>query len=215
VGIRVRNFTREAGAVINNVVAADIREAILDQPHISIAVNRQRFRLWVNEQKAIDIPQLAPAGMKTNQMMFELIQLKQGKERVFIGNVKVAAGGMDLRRTLMAEGRVSTNGILFESGSANIQPHSMGIIRQISQVLMQDGNIRLRIIGHTDADGGEASNLALSARRAEAVRQVLIDLYHIDAGRLQTEGRGETEPVDENGTTAGKARNRRVEFVKF
>jgi flagellar motor protein MotB len=158
VGMRIRN---KSGG-INNEVGADIREAVLTQPRISIAVNKQRFRLWMNEKKYIDVPRLLPADQSLTALKFELLYFKDGKERLFIKNLKVAEGGLDLRQKLISEGRVSTNGILFDSGSANIQPQSMGIIGQISQVLLQESNMKLNIIGHTDSNGDEASNLELS-----------------------------------------------------
>jgi len=210
IGMRIRNSSGD----INNEISADVREAVLSQPHISIAVNKQRFRLWMNEKKYIDVPRLLPDDESLSALKFELLYFKDGKERLFIKNLKVAEGGLDLRRTLLADGRVSTNGILFESGSANIQPQSMGIIRQISQVLQQESSMKLNIIGHTDADGNDAANMELSKKRADAVKNALVDIYTIDASRLTTAGRGETEPVGDNSTTDGKAQNRRVEFVK-
>ena len=213
VGFRVRN--NDGGAtIINNQISGDIRKEVLNQPHISISQNKQRFRLWVNERKMIDIPRFKPEGMVVNQMMFELQATKQGKERVFISNLKVAKGGLDLRRKLISEGQVSTNGILFDSGSANIQPQSMGIIRQISQVLQQEQMMNLMIEGHTDSDGDDASNMDLSKRRAEAVRNALVDVYNVAPSRLQTSGKGESEPVGDNGTTDGKVQNRRVVFKR-
>ena len=215
VGIHVRNHKQQGGGDINNNITADIREAILNEPHVSIAVNKQRFRLWVNEKKVVDIPRFVPTGMTTNQLMFEVRNLKHGKERLFIRNLKVAEGGLDLRRKLISEGKISTNGILFDSGSANIQAQSMGIIRQISQVLMQERDMRLNIVGHTDSDGDDASNMDLSKLRADAVKQALVNIYNIDAARMQTDGKGESEPVGDNGTVEGKAQNRRVEFIKI
>ena len=126
----------------------------------------------------------------------------------------MAEGGLDLRRKLISEGQVSTNGILFDSGSANIQPQSMGIIRQISQVLMQETSMNLLIEGHTDSDGSDEANMDLSQRRAEAVKNALVNVYNINAMRLTTAGKGESEPVGDNGTTDGKAQNRRVVFKR-
>lgn len=213
IGIRIQNYSNK-GQVgsINNVVTADIRKAVLNKPHISIAVNKQRFRLWVNQKKYIDIPRGVPSGITS--LKFEANNLKDGKERIFITNLKVAEGGVDLRRKLLSEGKISTNGILFDSGSANIQPQSMGIIRQISQVLQQDGNIKLKIVGHTDADGNDATNMELSKKRAAAVKDALVKVYKVVPDRLQAEGKGETQPVGDNSTTDGKAQNRRVEFIK-
>ncbi|MGB5237049.1 MAG: OmpA family protein [Flavobacteriaceae bacterium] len=211
VGMRVRSDKMG----INNNVTADIRTAVMNRPHVSIAVNKQRFRLWVNEKKYIDIPRFLPEGNVANQLRFELPYMKDGKDRLFITNLKVAQGGVDLRRKLISEGKISTNGILFDSGSANIQPQSMGIIRQISQVLQQEAAMNLNIVGHTDADGDDASNLDLSKQRAEAVKNALVNVYNIDASRMQTEGKGESEPVGDNNTVDGKSQNRRVEFIKI
>jgi len=213
-GIRMRNYLRAEGSPINSDVHADIRQEVLNQPHISIAVNKSRFRLWVNEEKYVDIPKMVPEN-KITTLKFNVYGLQDGKEKIFISNLKVAEGGVDLRRKLLAEGKVSTNGILFTSGSANIQPQSMGIIRQISQVLQQDASIKLKIVGHTDSDGSEANNLRLSKDRAEAVKNSLVTVYGVAADRLVSEGKGESEPVGANDTAEGKSQNRRVEFIKL
>ena len=104
---------------------------------------------------------------------------------------------------------------MFDSGSATIQTQSYGIIRQISQVLQQETSMKLKIIGHTDADGSDEANVTLSKKRAEAVKNALITVYNIGADRLQTDGKGESIPVGDNTTSAGKAQNRRVEFIKI
>ena len=213
IGITMQNKIN-GSRVIYSRVTADIRKDILNQPHVSIAVNKKRFRLWVNQEKYIDVPQLVPEN-KLKYIKLGLYSLKDGKEHVFIRNIKVAKGGVDLRSQLINEGKVSTNGILFDSGSANIQPQSYGIIRQISQVLMQDESINLNIIGHTDSDGNNDSNLKLSKARSEAVKQALITVYKISGDRLQADGKGESEPVGDNSTSEGKAQNRRVVFIKI
>ncbi len=213
-GIQIKSYTKTQGYIINNEVTADIREAIKNHPHISIAVNKERFRLWVNEKKYIDIPKMLAKGGNIKFLKLHTEGFKDGKEKVFISNLKIAKGGLDLRRTLLSEGKVSTNGILFNSGSATIQPQSYGIIRQISQVLQQDSSIKLLIVGHTDSDGSDSNNLSLSKSRAKAVKNALISTYGVDGSRLTTNGKGESEPVADNSTVAGKAKNRRVVFIK-
>ncbi len=213
-GISVKNVFNNQSGGIKTTVTSDIREAVLNRPHISIAVNKQRYRLWVNEKKYVDIPRMVPSGAILNTLKFHVDNFKDGKERLFITNLKVNEGGVDLRRTLISEGRVSTNGILFDSGSANLKPQSMGIIRQISQVLAQEGDMSLKVIGHTDSDGNESTNLSLSEKRAQAVVSALIDYYNISSDRLIAEGKGESEPIGDNQTEEGKAQNRRVEFIK-
>lgn len=213
-GIQVSNYTAENGRTINSTVTADIRKAVMNKPHFSIAVNKERYRFWVNEKKYIDIPKLIPA-QKLKGLRFQVGNFKDGKEELFFTNLKIAEGGVDLRRTLMATGKVSTNGILFATGSAKIQPQSYGILRQISQVLQQDKNMRLQIVGHTDSDGPDAANLTLSKARAAAVKTALQNTYNVDASRLTVDGKGESVPVANNTTPDGKAQNRRVEFIKM
>lgn len=215
VGIRMKNFVNNMNGAINNVVDADIRNAIMNRPHISIAVNQKRMRLWVNEKKYIDIPRIIDTPGLLSHLKFALgSSFKDGKEKIFITNLKVAEGGVDLRRKLISEGKISTNGILFDSGSANIQPQSMGIIRQISQVLQQDPSINLKIVGHTDSDGSDEANMVLSKKRAEAVIKILTSIYGASPERLSAEGMGESQPVSDNNSVDGKAQNRRVEFIK-
>jgi outer membrane protein OmpA-like peptidoglycan-associated protein len=200
--------------VIGNGINSDFRKVVLNEHHIAIAVNEQRFRMWINETKYLDIPRLVPAGTKLKQLLLEISGMREGVDRVFVKNIRVDKGGVDLRRKLIADGSVSTNGILFDSGSANLQPESMGIIRQIAQVLEQESGMKLEIVGHTDSDGADASNQSLSEARANAVKNALTEVYQIDASRLTSSGKGESVPVADNTTPEGKAKNRRVEFIK-
>ncbi|WP_136483158.1 OmpA family protein [Cognatitamlana onchidii] len=214
--LRVKNyFSNGSNNNINTDIKADVRDEVLNQPHVAIAVNKKRFRLWINEVKYVDIPRFIEAENILKYLKFHMNNFKDGEEHLYIKNLKVAEGGVDLRRKLISEGKISTNGILFDSGSANIKPQSLGIVRQISQVLMQDDSIKLKIIGHTDSDGAEDANMQLSKARAEAVKTSLINIYKISGDRLETEGKGESEPIDNNNTSDGKAQNRRVEFIKI
>ncbi|WP_298530364.1 OmpA family protein [uncultured Algibacter sp.] len=213
--IRMSNYFNRGGGAINSAIKADIRNEIKNQPHIAISVTKKRYRLWVNQTKYVDIPRFIEELNVLNYIKFHINNFKDGEERVFIRNLKVAEGGVDLRRKLLSEGKISTNGILFDSGSATIQPQSLGIVRQISQVLVQDESIKLNIIGHTDADGSDTANLKLSKARAKAVKEALINIYKVSGDRLETDGKGESEPVDDNSSAAGKAQNRRVEFIKI
>lgn len=200
--------------VIRNEVSADIRNTVKEKHHISIAVNKQRLRFWINEKKYIDVPRLLPKNVQMQGIKFTLRGINTEKESIYLSNFKIAKGGVDLRRKLLADGKISTNGILFDSGSANIQPQSMGIIRQIYQVMQQESTLKLKIVGHTDSDGEDSTNLSLSAARAKAVKNVLISQYSIGAERLVAKGKGESEPISDNATSDGKAQNRRVEFIK-
>jgi len=88
-------------------------------------------------------------------------------------------------------------------------------LKEIAAVLSENPDVKVKIIGHTDSDGEDAKNLDLSKRRAAAVKAALSKEFNIDAGRMETDGLGETKPVADNKTSEGKAQNRRVEFVKL
>jgi OmpA-OmpF porin, OOP family len=109
---------------------------------------------------------------------------------------------------------VATQGIYFASGSDKIQPESTPTLVEIADMLKAHPDLDLLIEGHTDNVGSAGSNLALSDRRAAAVRQVLVDTYKIDGNRLTTVGFGDTVPAAPNTTPEGRQQNRRVELVK-
>ena len=103
--------------------------------------------------------------------------------------------------------------IHFDFDSAAIKPISKAVLdARAVPVLRNDDSIRLRIEGHTDSVGPERYNQSLSLRRAESVRAYLVS-QGIDENRLTIAGYGESNPIDTNDTKAGRANNRRVEFV--
>ena len=103
--------------------------------------------------------------------------------------------------------------IYFEYDRAVIRSRSFPILNTVAQVMRDFPDITVEIQGHTDSRGSDEYNLRLSGERAEAVRQ-----YHIQQGipanRMTARGYGETRPIDNNRTAAGRAANRRVEFVR-
>ncbi|NCB07351.1 MAG: OmpA family protein [Bacteroidia bacterium] len=177
--------------------------------HYSIWIQKGRLRVYLNETKVVDAPRAVLPKFKNNQIRFGAYQ------GVMIGNIKLAAGLPDTRSRLLTEGKLVTRGILFDSGSARIKPESFGILKEIATVLKENAQVSVKIVGHTDSDGDETLNLNLSKSRAEAVKNALSTDFGIEAARMQTDGKGESEPSDSNTTTQGKANNRRVEFIKL
>ncbi len=103
--------------------------------------------------------------------------------------------------------------IHFEFDSAVIEPASYPVVRAVAEALRAHGHIRrMEIGGHTDSRGSAAYNLRLSRARAAAVRRFLVD-EGIDPRRLESEGYGESRPLDDRDTAAAWAKNRRVEFL--
>jgi outer membrane protein OmpA-like peptidoglycan-associated protein len=135
-----------------------------------------------------------------------------GKNR-FIKNIRIAEGGVRLYDKLMQDGKIITSGIRFDVNKAIIKPESMGVINSIVQLMQEHPDINFSVEGHTDSDGDDASNQALSERRAQAVVAELTKMG-IASARFTSRGWGESKPVGPNNTAEGKASNRRVEFVK-
>ena len=115
----------------------------------------------------------------------------------------------------MDEGKFSTTGILFETNSDAIRPHSYGALKEIAGILNEQADLKIRIVGHTDSEGESRPNQELSIKRATAVKNFLQTEFGINGSRMQADGAGESQPVADNNTKESKAANRRVEFIKM
>jgi outer membrane protein OmpA-like peptidoglycan-associated protein len=217
----VRYLVRtSATASPNTDPITDLNDATLkgkqnEKFHVSIAVNKQRFRYYVNEVKVLDLPKVMPA-VGYNAIVFRMWGWDDDLPvDALISNFRYAEGVTDVRSKLLTEGKLVTRGILFDVNADKIKPESYGTIKEIAQVLKDNAGVRVKIVGHTDSDGSAASNLDLSKRRAMAVKNIMSSEFGIDASRMETEGKGSTVEVSPNTTPEGKANNRRVEFIKL
>ena len=118
-----------------------------------------------------------------------------------------------LASAIRSTGSVAIRDILFDTGKATIQPASAASLAMIADALKADADLAIEIQGHTDNVGAAAANLTLSRERAAAVKAALVKAG-IDDSRLTTTGFGDTQPVADNSTDEGRARNRRVELVR-
>ena len=101
--------------------------------------------------------------------------------------------------------------VSFDTGRADIKPNMRPILDQLANGLSGQPNTEVRVIGHTDSTGSDALNNKLSVDRAEATRDYLA-ARGVDPRRIVIAGRGEAEPIADNSSDAGRARNRRVEI---
>lgn len=186
---------------------------------ISIWRQKNRLRMYVNENKVLDIPHAFNPKSKYNSFKFGTRYMNfseaDNKDEFMVANLRYAVGAPDTRSKLMTEGKFVTRGILFDVNDDKIKASSYGTIKEIATVLKENPAVKVKIIGHTDSDGDNSSNLSLSQKRAAAVKAMLVSEFGIDASRMQTDGKGEAEPSDSNATPQGKANNRRVEFIKL
>jgi outer membrane protein OmpA-like peptidoglycan-associated protein len=178
---------------------------------ISIWRQKSRIRLYINEIKVWDLPRAFDPGIKYS-MLFNN-NLFGGAN--YITNLRIAEGAPDTRNKLITEGKLVTRGILFDVNSDKIKPESYGVLKEIGTVLKENPTVKVKIIGHTDSDGDDTQNLDLSKRRAASVKNALATEFGIEPSRMETDGKGESQPSEPNTTPQGKANNRRVEFVKL
>ncbi len=101
--------------------------------------------------------------------------------------------------------------VSFDVGSADIRPNFRPVLDRFAQTLRENPGATVRIVGHTDSTGSDAINNPLSVNRAASTREYLVS-HGVDAQRIAIDGRGSTQPIAENTTEAGRARNRRVEI---
>lgn len=182
--------------------------------HISIWRQKTRMRIYVNEEKVFDVPKAFDMNSAYNSIVFSINGMHNNEDFYVINNIRLAVGAPDTRNKLITEGKFVTRGILFDVNSDKIRPESYGVLKDIAAVLNENPTVKISIIGHTDADGEENTNLDLSKRRAESVKQALKNEFKVETGRIETDGKGEGQPIDKNDSESGKANNRRVEFIK-
>jgi outer membrane protein OmpA-like peptidoglycan-associated protein len=187
--------------------------------HVAIAVNKSRIRLYLDNNKIIDLPKALSDGMRNTFFLNNNAIIPASETGMFVSNIRIASAETDARsllvKQLLEEGRAVTNDILFDVNSDLIKKESFSIINQIGDALQQNASLKIRIVGHTDSDGEDAKNLSLSQKRAAAVKTYITENYAVAGNRIVTDGKGESQPVSSNTSAEGKAKNRRVEFVKL
>ncbi len=216
--ITLRSLLEGRSYFNSNAKNYDALEKYYGRPvHVSVQVQKERMRIWMNQEKVFDAPKALPADVKMNQLFFQVGHTNYPEDQygIYVSNIKVATGKPDTRHKLVEEGKFSTTGILFDVNAATIKPESNGVLKELADVLTKVPDIKIRIVGHTDSDGKDTDNLELSKKRAAAVKDALAKDFAIDASRMVTDGKGEAEGVADNKTKEGKAQNRRVEFIKL
>jgi len=183
---------------------------------LSFSFNKQRFRVYLNEKKVMDLPRILQSGININHVNIRTWYWNTNEDySILIKDIRIAQGQPDTRNDLITHGKIVTHGILFDSGSDKIKPESYGTLKDISTTLKENSSVKVKVVGHTDSDGSDESNMDLSKRRAAAVKNALVNEFGIPDSQIDSDGKGESEPVGPNDSPEGKANNRRVEFIKL
>lgn len=221
IGIRMHTAPVERGPTTDDFVAVkgttgiyrrgrtlsemDVQRIVDADAAVKLQVDGEYAILYVDADRVAQVP-VAAFG-RGQALEFHL----EGNSRfpTYLSDVVVAVGLDRLYDALMASGSVTTRGILFDSGSDGLRPESTPVLEELRDMLADHPELAVVIEGHTDAQGEDATNQDLSERRAAAVVRYLVD-EGIEAARLSSSGRGESEPVADNATPEGRQQNRRV-----
>ncbi len=171
--------------------------------HLGFSYNHRHISCYLDSTRILDIPDCG----------FRPFGLSIGLRDSAICKHIVVADGKPLDFTrLITEKKFVTHSILFEFNKAVISADSGPFLAQLAKWLLKNPGISIEIDGHTDSVGGAVSNLNLSIKRAEEVKNQLVAKGVQDA-RLTTKGLGSTTPLKSNQTEQGRSENRRVEFI--
>ncbi len=190
--------------------------------HYALSFNKRAIKFYVDGRRVINVPNAkSGAGWVT---WFAC----GGSKHTYVKDVVIAKGAVELyernatdidakvaavEKAIAETGKFVTNNILFETGKATLKSESMTEIQKVAEYMKKNPSVRFEVQGHTDNQGSDAVNDPLSQQRAEAVVKALEGLG-CDSFNLRAVGKGSHEPVADNKTDTGRAKNRRVEFVK-
>ena len=187
--------------------------------HIAISFHKRAFKMYLNYQRIVNIPNMI------QPRSWAMDGSSDSDKGIFVTNIVMAKGAVDLyernttdyasavEKAIAETGKFVTNDILFETGKATLKPESMDEIRKVADYMKKNPSARFEVQGHTDNQGSDKVNDPLSQQRAEAVVKAL-EGEGVDPFNLRPVGKGSHEPVADNKTEEGRAKNRRVEFIK-
>lgn len=190
-----------------------------DWNHIAFSFNKRAFKVYLNYYRIVNIPN------QKQPRWWWMEGSSDSKKGVYITNVVIAKGAVELydrnttdyssavEKAIAETGKFVTNNILFDTGKATLKQESMIEIMKVADYMKKNPTARFEVQGHTDNQGSDKINDPLSQQRAEAIVKALEGLG-VDGFNLKAVGKGSHEPVADNATEAGRAQNRRVEFIK-
>jgi OOP family OmpA-OmpF porin len=175
--------------------------------HARFSVNGYALRAWIENVELVN----APATLLPRTQVIALT-LPAGS---LLASLRIAAVGERLEDRLGAATAAVASGIVFDSGSDRVRPESTPAMVAIRDLLKHHPTLRLAIESHTDEGGDAAAGLALTQRRAAAVRDCLVSRFGVDGERLESRGWGGTRPRSSGTTPEARMDNCRIEVVRL
>jgi outer membrane protein OmpA-like peptidoglycan-associated protein len=206
------NFARGSGPVAADVAAA-ILSLLEDRRHLerSLVVGEGEIRRLQASSDSLDL-ELARLGEREATVSAELRERERQEQT--LREVQALFDEEEAEIILGVEQvTIRLLGLTFDSGPHKIRPEDYSLLTKVQQAIRAFSGARITVEGHTDSQGNDEFNQALSARRAIAVREYVLANMAISADRIRAIGYGESRPIARNDTAAGRARNRRIDVV--
>ena len=174
--------------------------------HLAFSFNKRALKIYINGIRVVNIPSAAAPTRF-------YLEHSDPYEKQGITGIRLAKGAVPLYDRLSSDGKIISYGITFDTGKATLKPESMTEIVRIAKLMAEHPELSFEVQGHCDATGTDKVNDPLSQKRAETIVDALVK-QGVDGSRLSAVGKGSKVPIADNGTDEGRAKNRRVEFVK-
>jgi outer membrane protein OmpA-like peptidoglycan-associated protein len=169
------------------------------------------YYVFVTAYKDGIIPESLKASVSKDRAMAVLVVVAPEKMEEKMTFVNAS----DMSKSLLDSGKVALYGIYFDTDKDSLRPDSQPTLAEIAKLLSTDSKLNVHVVGHTDNQGKPDYNLDLSRRRAASVVRELVSKYSVAASRADSFGCGLYSPVASNESEDGRAKNRRVELVKW
>jgi cytochrome c oxidase subunit II len=169
-------------------------------------VSEEEYEKWLKSQQSYYLSNVR--GKDFDPRKDEVLDLEIGQRKQDFNTAVEKA----LSSEKPEDKTILLNHLYYKAGSAELDNRSKYELENLIAMMNKYPNMAIEISGHTDSDGDDAANMALSQARAKAVADYLIS-NQVSSTRLRSRGFGETKPLDTNDTDEGKAKNRRIEFL--
>ncbi len=198
---------------------ATIRDCPKKKIHIAIQVRRRQYRVYVNGERSI----MKPFNGEVSG--FEIrFPADTEKYAVLVSNIKIAKYteaeekptpeklGIKVEKTKEGLKLTVPEKVLFDFNKFYLKPEARKALKVVAEIIRENPNAKVRVIGYTDNIGSKEYNLRLSLQRAQSVADYLMYVENISCGKITIEGKGKANPIADNSTEEGRAKNRRVEI---
>ncbi len=191
--------------------------------HLAVQVRRGQFRVFLNGRRLTSVPFGLKEGERVSGFALMRVRGSYPYEVLFSG-LKVTRYtrkeakptpeqlGISVEKTSTGLKLTVPERVLFDFNRFTLKPEAKKALEVVADLIRANPTKRVLVTGYTDNVGSDAYNLRLSLQRAQSVADYLIYCEKIDAGMFKIVGKGEADPIADNNTEAGRAKNRRVEI---